>query len=768
MTTPTLDIYTLAPLIIDDFDGAELKDGKYQGDGTAFFSSGNTYQGPFPRGYMEGTGSYVWKDGVRYQGEFKGNKITGRGTYTWKDGCKYEGQLLNGLRHGNGIMFCEPVLEAWYDGEWKDGRVCGQGKLTYDANGSSHYDGTWLDGLKHGRGIMSYASGNVYDGEWARNVKEGKGVMHWLDRGESYQGEWKNGQPSGFGVYTWTIPNSKPHQYPLSNSYTGHWENGRRNGHGVFQYANGARYTGEWKDNCKSGKGSYVSENGRQYVGEWIRDRPAKRLAPYENDRPYTLRIEDLLRAGTSAENDSEEVQLQQINDVVLRYITELRSIYSYYTQPAPDSGADGPAIMSQVDLCRFMKDCGVLDKQITLADCNRLYAQQYRDDQCYQHVYQSPHAPGTTFVLYDFLSYMLRVSYLLYAGQSDLSLFDRGLSAGFSTFIKEDVLRKVELAMTDDEAAALAKELSENSAAEYAHRIYTIYRQKAQSRPNRSLPGSKGDVTMTMREVLLMLSEYGLLSKEANGPLTVSKVIQIFAAGGAQVENGGSYNLEYEMVPHEVYEAVYAAICLIHANYYERTVLPIALGLERSEEASQGSGGASTPASAVATAAPASGTDSVGGPGERSGTPGPTDSVSKEKEKDLPRPASSGRNAKEKEKDGDKVGDGRSSLAKKQPPHPKSLLRLDKDSEPLQAPVHSVTTKSTKEASVVAAPAAQTAISPASPHEDGTEALDSDGDGIAGPPDPSDPVGDSETGPTDELREPEVIEIEEEEDKRK
>ncbi|KAJ3171928.1 hypothetical protein HDU87_008178 [Geranomyces variabilis] len=645
LDTRTLDVYTLAPLIVCSFDGSsntsigttgatsdnnnndnQPPSGRLSGTGTAVFDSGNTFQGSFPRGCMDGIGVYTWRNGVVYEGEFTANKISGKGVYTWKNGCRYEGQVKNGLRHGRGAFSCEPIAPARYEGEWREGKVWGEGKLTYGpaaTNGGPHaYEGSWRNGLKHGHGIMRYASGNVYDGEWEANVKQGKGIMLWVDRGEIYDGEWRDGKPCGVGTYTWTLARTRPHQYPMSNSYRGEWRNGKQHGTGVFQYAHGARYEGGFKDGMKHGVGSFISENGRQYVGEWKDDRPVGKLADYKNDCPWTFNISDIL-APPSANAGTPEEQLQGINNVVFRYNSELRDIYSYYAQPQRTTQLSSistdkdriPSIMTQVDLCRFLKDCGVLEKRVTLADCGRIYARQFEKNPCYTQVYNYPHSPDVPYIYFDMLSYLLRTSVLLYEGRTDLSLFDKGLAAGFSAFIKNDVLnRKIDDTASSgdaddyDEMLAFAKELAATVKSQYMLQIYDLYIDKAQHRPGKSLPHSVGDTTMTMREVLLMLSEYGLLSdNERSGPLTVAKVIEVFAKAGANVCDEGSYNLEHEMVPYEVYECLYACILVLHSAYRDSAVLPAVRGTDFS--------GGGTPPIAIAgpTAAPSESQDGIG-----------------------------------------------------------------------------------------------------------------------------------------------------------
>jgi hypothetical protein len=88
------------------------------------------------------------------------------------------------------------------------GGCCGvfcpsQGKLTYDAEGTTYYQGQWKNGMKEGFGKMQYASGNYYEGSWKADAKTGMGVMHWVTCNEVYDGRWEHGEPDGHGEHTW-------------------------------------------------------------------------------------------------------------------------------------------------------------------------------------------------------------------------------------------------------------------------------------------------------------------------------------------------------------------------------------------------------------------------------------------------------------------------------------------------------------------------------------------------------------------------------------
>ena len=55
------------------------------------------------------------------------------------------------------------ITQKWadgnvYEGEWRDDRACGKGKLVH-ANGDV-YDGDWRDDMANGYGIYTHASGS--------------------------------------------------------------------------------------------------------------------------------------------------------------------------------------------------------------------------------------------------------------------------------------------------------------------------------------------------------------------------------------------------------------------------------------------------------------------------------------------------------------------------------------------------------------------------------------------------------------------------------
>ncbi len=122
----------------------EYKDGKYHGQGTMIYDSGEYYNGEYNCGLKCGNGVFAWPDNRVYEGGFKDDVRCGHGIMRWPDGSTYEGEWKDDKRHGVGIC------------RWADGRV---------------YNGEWQNDEKHGAGTMRYADGSVWTGVWTNGKK---------------------------------------------------------------------------------------------------------------------------------------------------------------------------------------------------------------------------------------------------------------------------------------------------------------------------------------------------------------------------------------------------------------------------------------------------------------------------------------------------------------------------------------------------------------------------------------------------------------------
>nr|XP_024213491.2 radial spoke head 10 homolog B2 isoform X13 [Pan troglodytes]XP_054511458.1 radial spoke head 10 homolog B isoform X13 [Pan troglodytes] len=392
----------LTKLIVESYEGEKVR-GLYEGEGFAAFQGGCTYRGMFSEGLMHGQGTYIWADGLKYEGNFVKNVPMNHGVYTWPDGSMYEGEVVNGMRNGFGMFKCstQPVS---YIGHWCNGKRHGKGSIYYNQEGTCWYEGDWVQNIKKGWGVRCYKSGNIYEGQWEDNMRHGEGRMRWLTTNEEYTGRWERGIQNGFGTHTWFLKRIRSSQYPLRNEYIGEFVNGYRHGRGKFYYASGATYDGEWVSNKKHGMGRLTFKNGRVYEGAFSNDHIAgfpdlevefiSCLDLSSGVAPRLSRSAELIRKldgseshsvlGSSIELDlnllldmyPETVQPEekkQVEYAVLRNITELRRIYSFYSSLGCGHSLDNTFLMTKLHFWRFLKDCKFHHHKLTLADMDRI-----------------------------------------------------------------------------------------------------------------------------------------------------------------------------------------------------------------------------------------------------------------------------------------------------------------------------------------------------------------------------------------------------------
>nr|XP_014345348.1 PREDICTED: radial spoke head 10 homolog B isoform X2 [Latimeria chalumnae] len=553
----------LTQLIVDRYEGEKLH-GLYEGEGVAYFQGGHSYQGMFSEGLMHGRGTYIWADGVKYEGDFAMNVPMGHGTYTWPDGSSYTGDVWNGMRHGFGTYRCGTRIVS-YSGQWYHSKRHGKGTVYYDENETSWYEGDWVNNIKEGWGIRRYKSGNVYEGQWKDNLRNGEGTMRWIKANEQYSGQWVNGIQHGYGTHTWFLKRIPGSQYPLRNEYVGEFVNGIRHGRGKFSYASGAVYDGEWDHNKKHGWGKCTFKNGRIFEGEFTNDHMTefpgftidgmktpdlsgiRTQTPLHNETPKgeakgarinrmqgpTLDLDLSPLLETFPEKDQEE-ELKQVKNGILRHISDLRRIYTFYSTLGCDHSPDNAFLLTRLQFWRFLKDCKFHHQNVTLADIDRILHVGDTEEEI--------HFPYETMLLRTFLSYVISVAYHIY--HTDYQGHSPILVKCFSKAVTENIIPN---ACTVN--GPLFKESHQTvHASLYINKCWEIY--KLYCTPNRKPPK---EPTMKMRRFVWMLRDFNLVTKE----LTASKILEILAQDNPAVYDGIDTNLELEMVFLEFFEAL-------------------------------------------------------------------------------------------------------------------------------------------------------------------------------------------------------------------
>nr|XP_002738000.2 PREDICTED: MORN repeat-containing protein 1-like [Saccoglossus kowalevskii] len=233
--------------------------------------------------------------------------MTGYGVYNYPNSFyRYEGEWKDGRKHGHGKLVMKDG--SYYEGEFIHGEIEGHGTRYWSHNGNV-YSGHFLNGELHGHGVMRYANGMEYRGEFQSNKKEGHGVLIEID-GSMYEGSFHSNQRHGEGQQT----------YVNGDRYIGDWINGYRQGSGEITFADKTIYDGQWRNDMFNGEGTYIHSSGMTYEGLWINGRPAVEadhivilgdpVREMVQGTPFTIEIEMQSPDGELVEDHGREIQI--------------------------------------------------------------------------------------------------------------------------------------------------------------------------------------------------------------------------------------------------------------------------------------------------------------------------------------------------------------------------------------------------------------------------------------------------------------------------
>ncbi|XP_074520019.1 radial spoke head 10 homolog B isoform X2 [Halichoeres trimaculatus] len=536
-------------LVPQRYEG-DMIEGQFHGVGLACFEGGHVYKGMFSKGLMDGRGVFTLAGGFKYEGEFVCNQPMGEGTFIWPDGSTYNGQVYKGLRHGTGTFTFATTCVS-YTGQWDQGAKHGKGEIFYNKDKTSWYKGYWVKNSREGWGVRGYPSGNTYSGEWKNNQRHGKGTMRWLALGEEYSGMWQNGVQHGRGTHTWILRRADGSQYIKNNQYTGDFLRGQRHGQGTFYYAGGAVYEGEWRKDKKHGKGKFTFKDGRVFEGDFVNDQMMTDIlsgqrepTPFCGPSPLpgsdlsvlgpdmALNIDHLLDQIPERNRDTER---EQVEFVVLRLATELRSVYSFYSRLGQAHSPDNTFLLSRLQLWRLLKDCYIHHHNITLIQIDNLIRDAPTADQ---------HFPFVSILLRGLLSCLVVVSYHIY--HKDIMTQKNLLASCFSKLMTDNILPNAKnvkgFLFRHPDCAVVAMS--------YSKRCWEIYQEYC-----KVFRTTQDEPTLTCRHLLWIFKDLHLLDTN----LTVQKLLQLITSETRDPENYSSC-LDLEITLLEFFEVLLGA----------------------------------------------------------------------------------------------------------------------------------------------------------------------------------------------------------------
>jgi hypothetical protein len=189
---------------------------QYTGQGNAFYTNGDTYNGTYVEGLRRGKGTYTWKKfGDTYDGQYEENKKHGFGKLTYRSlaGEEDEEEKPEIPRGGTYVGYYHSGLRGCPDNEKNP---------TNPDDGSSE-------------GTFTYVNGDIYVGQWRAGKKHGRGTYSYARDGSKLVGQWEKGKMvSG----KWVFPNG--------TFYSGKFRYNKPFGEGMWVFANGNQLTGSY------------------------------------------------------------------------------------------------------------------------------------------------------------------------------------------------------------------------------------------------------------------------------------------------------------------------------------------------------------------------------------------------------------------------------------------------------------------------------------------------------------------------------------------
>lgn len=228
--------------------------------------------------------NFILEDKTIYTGEIlasvRKRKIPhGKGKAIMANGDIYVGHWSLGKPNGNGL-YIKPKYSK-YSGAFKDGKMCGMGRMEFENQPVFCMEGEWIDDKLTGCTRIIYSDGSEYRGYVNDFVREGFGVYHYAD-GTIIKGKWANNEiveissiiRKDIRVKIFDHDRTKCRiKYADGSVYVGCYDQlYRPNIHGKMKYSDGSIYIGHWNAGVKQGIGFLLKNNKDYYNGEWTDD----------------------------------------------------------------------------------------------------------------------------------------------------------------------------------------------------------------------------------------------------------------------------------------------------------------------------------------------------------------------------------------------------------------------------------------------------------------------------------------------------------------
>ena len=231
--------------------------------------------------------------------------------------------------------------------------------------------------------------------------------------------------------------------------------------------------------------------------------------------------------------NEREE-ETQQVVHVLLRHISNLKNIYSFYSGLGHLGTADNTFVMTRLQFWRFLKDCRIHDQDVTLIEMDRFIDANKQ--------LLEIHDPQQDVLMRDFLNAIVTISYHVFKDQHSGCM--PVLPWCVSKFICENILPD----SCDVKGSLFADPARAVEALKYLPKSLDIFQLWCSL--NHAPPH---EPTFKARQFLFMLTDYRLL----NDNLSSKEVLRILASDDPHLAGDDFCNMELEMTFLDFFEAL-------------------------------------------------------------------------------------------------------------------------------------------------------------------------------------------------------------------
>lgn len=294
---------------VEVYVGERDADGKKHGRGKLTYPNRSSYEGQFVNDKPWGRGEARSKGGDIYKGEWLDGKRHNKGELHYSDGSCFVGTFRMGKKHGRGVLtlanldsvegvyeegvMVEAIIRSRdhiYEGEVRNFKPHGRGRMIFIVSAQSEVEGKDLDGREGGGRSSSIANtpltmkfsetlesivhdngthGDTYYGTWSDGLMDGHGIYHFCENDAYYEGEFHKNLLHGRGRLSVIhsrddIPeDAVDDKERRISTFEGIFEHGVPAAFGIYRSWLGSEYEGELKLLHMEDDGSFSPSKNR-------------------------------------------------------------------------------------------------------------------------------------------------------------------------------------------------------------------------------------------------------------------------------------------------------------------------------------------------------------------------------------------------------------------------------------------------------------------------------------------------------------------------